>query len=174
MFARSSGGTPAAGSHSSHPDHRPGTSSPRDHPAAYPAAASPAPAATDPWSSSPSYAGYPRKAGARTWTSPGAPAAQAHQPAPKAARSGRSAARPARPAQRSAGTPPASRTASPAAGSADSCSAEGRPGTADTTGNDHHSSPPISNAPRRVSPGGAMILRAMIALMARRLSATAH
>jgi hypothetical protein len=69
---------------------------------------------------------------------------------------------------------PASRTASPAASSADSCSAEGRPGTADTTGNDHHSSPPISNAPRRVSPGGAMILRAMIALMARHLSATAH
>ena len=47
---------------------------------------------------------------------------------------------------------PASRTASPAAGSADSSSAEGRPGTADTTGNDHHSSPPINNAPRRVTP----------------------
>ena len=46
---------------------------------------------------------------------------------------------------------PASRTASPAAGSADSSSAEGRPGTADTTGNDHHSSPPINNAPRRVT-----------------------
>ena len=46
---------------------------------------------------------------------------------------------------------PASRTASPAAGSADSCSAEGRPGTADTTGNDHHSGPPINNAPRRVT-----------------------
>ena len=36
----------------------------------------------------------------------------------------------------------------------------GRPGTADTTGNDHHSSPPINNAPRRVTrrrhdcPGG--------------------
>ena len=40
------------------------------------------------------------------WTSPGAPAAQAHQPAPKAARSARSAAPPARSAQRSAGTPP--------------------------------------------------------------------
>jgi hypothetical protein len=83
-----------------------GTSSPRDHPAAYPAAASPAPAATDPCSSSPSDAGHPRKAGARTWTSPGAPAAQAHQPAPKAACSARSAAQPARSAQRSAGTPP--------------------------------------------------------------------
>lgn len=60
-----------------------GTSSPGDHPAVYPAAASPAPAATDPCSSSPSDAGHPRKAGARTWTSPGAPAAQAHQPARK-------------------------------------------------------------------------------------------
>jgi hypothetical protein len=46
---------------------------------------------------------------------------------------------------------PASRTASPAADSADSCSAEGRPGTVDTTGNDHHSGPPINNAPRRVT-----------------------
>jgi hypothetical protein len=66
-----------------------------------------------------------------------------------------------------------SRDASPAAGGADNCSAEGRPGTADTTGNDHHSSPPINNAPG-VSPGGAMMMRAMIALVTRRPAATAH
>jgi hypothetical protein len=68
---------------------------------------------------------------------------------------------------------PGGRTAGPAAGSADSCSAEGGPGTAGTTGNDHHSSPPVSNVPRR-APGGAMILRAMIALVARCLAATAR
>ena len=168
-----SGGTPPAGSHSSHPGHRAGTSSPRDHPAAYPAAASPAPAATDPWSSSPSYAGHRRKAGARTWTSPGAPAAQAHQPAPKAARSARSAAQPARSAQRSAGTPPPA--APPARQSAARTAAHPRAGQERRTQLAMITIPALQSTARPgVSPGGAMILRAMIALVARRLAVTAR
>ena len=170
---RRSGGTPPAGSHSSHPGHRAGTSSPRDHPAAYPAAASPAPAATDPWSSSPSYAGHRRKAGARTWTSPGAPAAQAHQPAPKAARSARSAAQPARSAQRSAGTPPPA--APPARQPAARTAAQPRAGQERRTQLAMITIPALQSTARPcVSPGGAMILRAMIALVARRLAVTAR
>ena len=46
---------------------------------------------------------------------------------------------------------PASRTASSAAGRADSSSAEGTPGTAGTTGNDHHFGQLINNPPRRVA-----------------------
>jgi hypothetical protein len=45
----------------------------------------------------------------------------------------------------------ASRTASSAAGRADSSFAEGTPGTAGTTGNDHHSGQPINNPARRVA-----------------------
>ena len=41
----------------------------------------------------------------------------------------------------------ASRTASSAAGRADSSSAEGTPATADTTDNDHHSGQPVNNLP---------------------------
>ena len=42
----------------------------------------------------------------------------------------------------------ASRAASSAAGRACNSSAEGRRGTAGTTGNDHHSGPPVNNRPR--------------------------
>ena len=45
----------------------------------------------------------------------------------------------------------ASRTASSAAGKADSSSAEGTPGTAGTPGNDHHPGQLINNQPRRVA-----------------------
>ena len=133
----------------------------------------PAPAATDPWSSSPSYAGHRRKAGARTWTSPGAPAAQAHQPAPKAARSARSAAQPAGSAQRSAGTPPPA--APPARQPAARTAAQPRAGQERRTQLAMITIPALQSTARPgVSPGGAMILRAMIALVARRLAVTAR
>src|ERR1022692_2909862 len=45
----------------------------------------------------------------------------------------------------------ASRTASSAAGRADSSSVEGTPGTPVTPGNDHHSGQPVNNPPRRVA-----------------------
>jgi hypothetical protein len=45
----------------------------------------------------------------------------------------------------------ASRTASSAAGRADSSSADGIPGTAGTHGNDHHSGQLINNPPRQVA-----------------------